>query len=210
MDTLICSACICPPVPFWGILNTADNILIDQFEYYRKRTNRNRYFITAPNGVQMLSIPLVKGKNESLPIRDVRIAYDESWISRHIQAIRSSYGKSPYFEFYFDKWTEIFQREHQFLLDLNIEMIEFFKSMLKLDLNIEMTDKYYKKGVFINDIRDKIWKAEPISASDAKFYTQVWEHRHGHYKNLSIIDLLFSSGPESKVLINNMAILNDC
>jgi hypothetical protein len=204
MDTLICSACACPPVPFWGLLNTAEHILIDQYEHYRKRTNRNRYFITAPNGVQMLSIPLVKGKNESLPMRDVMIAYDEPWIPRHIQAIRSSYGKSPYFEFYFDKWTEILERENKFLLELNIEMIEYFKSMLKLDISVELTDRYYEKGVFNIDIRDKIWKAEPLSAPDTKFYTQVWEHRHGHYRNLSVIDLLFCSGPEAKGIINQM------
>jgi len=86
------------PVSFFTKYKLSEKVWIEMHENYQKRSWRNRYQILSSQGPEMMSIPLVKGKNEKQPVSEVRIAYDEPWVTRQLQTLRSAYGKSPYFE----------------------------------------------------------------------------------------------------------------
>lgn len=185
---------------FWsGLLlfgiQEADKVWIEVHENYQKRSWRNRYRILSSSGPETWSIPLVKGKNERQPIKEVRIAYDEAWITGHMQAIRSAYGKSPYFEELFPEVRAIFEKKHIFLNDFALESQLWALDKLSMATEkMEMTQAYYKTYDGIRDYRQTVHFS---SDEEQVKYHQVWEERFGFMKDLSILDLLFCTGPEA-------------
>lgn len=178
---------IYPPISFFTELKKSNLVAIDLHEHYQKRSNRNRFDILTSNGKQSLSIPLKKGKNEKQPISEVLISYDENWPNQHLQSIQSAYGKSPYFEHYFPMIEFLFQKRFEKLIELNdASLLQSIKA-LKLNTTISSTTSYLPEKSHCSYTEKK--------------YPQVFEYKFGFTENLSIIDLLFNTGPEASYYI---------
>ena len=193
MNSIIQETQIFGPIGIFAHYLDKDEINVEKHENYQKRSFRNRYDILTTNGVLRLTIPLCKGKNNKMPIAEVKIAYDDNWVDIHLQTIRSAYGKSPYFEFYFDGLEKIFVRKHSSLFDFNMECMSFIFSKLKLPNTISTSNSYEPQYDNLVDLRNKKWD----DSQDHSSYVQVWEDKFGFTPNLSILDLLFCMGPES-------------
>ncbi len=184
-----------PPVQYFSILANHDAIYLEQHEHYKKGSYRNRCHIAAVNGVQRLSIPLQKGKNQQQPIREVRISYDEAWRSQHWQAIQTAYGNSPFFEHYSEKLLPFYQgAKYEFLWDLNYDILSLLLKIFKLTTEINLTNIFELKPASLLDFRDVV-SPKKIDTYQSVYYPQVFEDRLGFLPNLSILDLLFCAGP---------------
>ena len=177
-----------------------EKLCIEKHEHYQKRSFRNRYSILTANGPVTLSIPLKKGKNAGTNITDVQISYDENWVEKHVHAIRSAYGKSPYFEFYFDDLEKILKKKHPSLFLLNMDTLYYVLKKLKLQIAVEYTDSYQKDYPDMMDLRNINWNLYQTQIK----YMQVWEEKFNFTPNLSILDLLFCTGPESVSVLTKM------
>ena len=192
-----------PPIAVFSLLKNENTALvIEQCENYQKRSYRNKCLIAASNGPFPLTVPLLSGKNAQQIIKDVRIANSEQWQRVHWQAIRSSYGKSPYFEHYAPYLEPIFTKKHDFLFDLNHQITSLLLKLLKLQAKIEFSETYclnYEGNSDIVDFRDGYKILSQLNSN--KKYPQVFEDRHGFIPGLSILDLLFCMGPNSKLFL---------
>lgn len=47
-------------------------------------------------GATLLTVPLQNGRDQKLPIYEVKISYSENWPSKHLKAISSCYKRSPF------------------------------------------------------------------------------------------------------------------
>ena len=101
-----------------------DIVFTDIHENYRKGTLRNKCVISSGNGPQQLIIPLKKGKNSQMPMAEVEISYDENWPKKHLSAIKTAYGKSPYFIYFFDEISEILLSKNELLFELNTKCLQ--------------------------------------------------------------------------------------
>ena len=109
-------------------------------ETYQKQTFRNRCRILTPQGVEDLVIPIEQGARQDCPIREVRISSHDHWWTRHLQALKSAYGKSPFFEFYIDDIASLYERgRHSFLFDFNWELMELLARLIHLPLSVELS-----------------------------------------------------------------------
>jgi len=179
----------------------ADEILIERREHYQKRSPRNRYNILTSQGVKTLSIPLSKGKNQQMPIIDVKISYDENWIKNHLETIRSSYGKSPFFDFYFQDIERTFKNRYTYLYDLNMDILVLMLKALKIKAKLSETMLYstdYSKHAKLIDFRERTENFNKKISPQLLAYPQVWESHTGFTPCLSIIDLLLCMGPEAE------------
>ncbi len=201
MKKIIHETMILGPTSVYAEYTGADHLLIEAHENYQKRSYRNRYLISGPNGVIQLSVPLVKGKNYRTPIKDVKISYDMRWEHQHINTIKSCYGSSPYFIHYEDELGEVFKKKFTFLLDLNLSMMELIFRLAGILLDIEYTESYHTEYI-VGDLRNAygIKNHYPTSVK----YPQVFEEKFGFIEGLSILDLLFCTGPESKLYLTRM------
>ncbi|MDF1696008.1 MAG: WbqC family protein [Saprospiraceae bacterium] len=191
-----------PPIStFWAMLNS-EHIRLEHCENYQKKSTRNRAKILGANGIEVLSIPLHKGKNNKMPIKEVKISYEDKWQSKHLHSIRSAYGNAPYFEFYIDDIKAIINRQFDSLMELNQSLLLFFIRALQIELSIAPTENYqmeYNPNDI--DLRNVKFNAEIMNGYSPKIYNQVFEEKHGFVGGISILDLLMCKGPESILYI---------
>lgn len=201
-----------PPIQYFSKFISAEKVLLEQHENYQKGSYRNRCHIAGANGLLRLSIPLQSGKNRRTNIKDVKIAYAEDWQALHWQSIRSAYGKAPFFEFYADELAQQFQQKPTFLFDWNYNLLVLLVELLGLDCTLALTETYQKaSNTNLKDWRNVIFPKKQRQKTDNTFeavsYPQVFEERHGFIPNLSILDLIFCTGPQS-ILILEQTVLS--
>ena len=173
-----------------------DSVFIEAEENFVKSTFRNRCEIAGANGKQMLTIPIIGGRDHHQFYKQVRISYTENWQKKHWQAIRSAYGSAPFFEFYAHKFEPVYEKQFEFLFDFNLELLKITLSIIKLSSHLQLTTEYQKENSEIIDLR----KADK-APSTTKYY-QVFEERNGFIDNLCALDLIFNEGNRSWEIIS--------
>ncbi|MBA3682650.1 MAG: WbqC family protein [Bacteroidetes bacterium] len=186
---------------FYYILNS-EKIVIENFENYHKQSFRNRTQILSANGKLDLSIPVKKINTKEL-IKDVEIAYTESWQTNHWRAITSAYKNSPYFEFFEEEINYFYSKEFKFLMELNTEQLKLILKLLKIKKEISFTSAFEKEPNHLTDLRSTIhpkinFTEDKTVASKLTIpYYQTFESKFSFHPNLSILDLLFNKGLET-------------
>ena len=174
--------------------------LIELQENFQKKSMRNRTVIMTANGVQTLSIPLRRGKTKE-NIKDVIIAYDENWVKDYIEAMRSAYANSAYFDHYFPRIESIINTKHKFLMDMFYSSFEFLSGALDLN-SCSFTEEYVLTYEHIIDLRN----SRPEDHVILKEYFQVFSDRFPFTKGMSILDCLFNTGPETDSILKSSTI----
>jgi len=195
---MLLSTAYLPPVHYFQKIVSAEKVFIEKHEHFVKQTFRNRCRILGANGVQVLSIPLVNTHEKSF-ITEKKIAYGQNWQRQHWRSIESAYRNSPFFIYYADELKMFYENKFEFLFEYNTELLKTLLMLLKLKKEIHFTENFEKEAK--DDLRDMSSYTEPADLN-LKPYTQVFSDKHGFQSNLSIIDLLFNKGPESKDLLN--------
>jgi hypothetical protein len=193
---ILVSTAYLPPVSYFSLISRADEIFIEREENYLKQTYRNRCYILSAHGPQLLSVPVYLGSLHKTPVKDIRIDYSKRWQQVHLRAMTASYNSSPYFEFYFENIEKIISKNHDFLLDLNMELTESVLKVLKIKKTISYTTNFESVGDMENDFRYKITPKED-SHFAVKEYFQVFNKGEGFVPDLSILDLVFNMGPDA-------------
>jgi hypothetical protein len=188
-----------PPIHFFMQCLENESFTIEQYDHYQKGGYRNRFMIVAANGVQRITIPLKKGKNVQQTIREVEISYEEDWNRQAWQTIVSAYGRAPYFEHYADHIQPFFTKKYDLLWDWNNDILKKIIQLLKIDLKYSFSTDFIKNyDENVLDIRQTMRPNLDLSEVQFKKYAQLFEERHGFISNLSILDLLFCTGPRAK------------
>ncbi|MBN8676951.1 MAG: WbqC family protein [Chitinophagales bacterium] len=174
-------------------------VYLDAAEHYQKGGLRNKCFIAGPNGMQRLSIPLVKGKHQQTPIREVRISYEEPWQRQHWRSIQAAYGNAPYFDHYGADIERIILGKREFLFDLNQEITDYILTR-KLGWQgvFALEEQYYRPGSWPKGQDGR--KAPPLTPLP---YPQVFQEKHGFISGLSVLDLLFCCGKTGRELLGH-------
>jgi len=195
-----------PSLSWMALLRRVGELQLEQWENYQKGSYRNRCHIAGPNGLQRLSIPLEKGKHQKMPIREVRISYQENWVDQHIHSLQAGYGKAPFYDFYAEGIFRILQKKPVYLFDLNLELLYQLCQYLQWDATkIGFTQNY--QLTYLEPVRDLRSRITPNPASSiingqpSMPYPQVFQEKHGFLPDLSAIDLLFCLGPESSMVL---------
>jgi len=201
-DTAIIKTEYLPPISTFWAINNSNKVLLEVNENYQKKSTRNRAKILGVNKVEILSVPLKRGKNSGKSIQEVKISYEDPWQGKHLHSIRSAYGNSPYFEYYFDDLKAIIGKPYESLCQLNNELLDFFLKALNMDIVIKPTLEYIHEYESSDcDLRRLKFNDPSLSGYSPKRYNQVFEEKHGFVSGISILDLLMCKGPESILYI---------
>ena len=180
----------------------ANNILFEVSDNYQKQTFRNRTYIYGANGKLGLFIPVIHTQKNRELFKDVKISYESNWMDLHLKSLQSAYRSSPYFEYFEDNFIKLYSEKEKFLVDFNIKCIKLISNLLDLDLDFKISSEYVEKTNDIIDLRD-LSNARKEKKIETPKYIQVFESKHGYLNNLSILDLIFSEGTNSVLLMNN-------
>lgn len=197
MPVLLTTAYL-PPISYIAGCLCSNKIIIERFETYPKQTFRNRCNIYGPNGLQKLSIPVVKVNGNHTQTKDIRIYENISWKRLHWRSVETAYNNSPFFLYYKDLFIKAFEKQFDFLIDLNTHLLITIFEILKKETEIGFTDHFIKSPEGFVDIQAFSNKKKTSSNGTFPHYTQVFSPIHGFLADLSIIDLIFNLGPEAK------------
>lgn len=202
--TILLSSAYIGPIQYFARFILGKSVLIEQYEHYLKQSYRNRCMIMGANGPLALVVPVKKPNGNKTIMKDVLIDYDTDWQKNHLQSIKSAYKNSAFFEYYFDDFFLTIKKKNKFLIDLNSEITNVVLSHLELEPEIKYTDRYQEAKNEIEDYTELIHPKKDINL-DTHFsspsYIQVFSDKHGNISNLSILDLIFNTGPESAFLL---------
>lgn len=116
---------------FFAAGRANEQVLIEVQESFVKQTYRNRCLIHDAQGHEViLTVPVLKVEHKQLT-RDVQISYQQHWQHQHWMALKSAYGKSPYWDYYADYFAPFYERETKWLIDLNDGLHEVIVSLLE-------------------------------------------------------------------------------
>jgi hypothetical protein len=206
-NTVLLSTAYFGPIRYFSRFLLFPQRIIERFDNYSKQSYRNRCRIYGANGILSLSIPVLKGPAHKTLVRDIRIDYSKNWPKLHWKGIESAYMHSPFFEFYMDDIRAILEKQHKFLLDINLETLDYLLECLEIDGGYTLSETFTESGGrgFI-DCRENIHPKR--EAGDDEFfraepYNQIFSERFGFQADLSIIDLLFNEGPNAGSVLEN-------
>lgn len=206
MQTVLLSSLYIAPIQYYSKLFRAEKAIIEIHDNYQKQSYRNRCIIAAANGPLALSIPIEKPKELKYMMKDIKIADHGNWQHFHWNAIISAYNSSPFFEYYKDEFSLFYEKRTTYLLDLNEQLHTLICSLLQIDTPTNNTISYIEQTPpDIIDLRETIHPKRDWREIDkdyvAKPYYQVFAEKRPFIENLSIIDLLFNMGNESRLYL---------
>lgn len=201
-------------------------VYLDAVQYPRGRSFAARNRIKTPNGVTYLTIPVSvpKGQEGKASYLEVELA-DDKWRRKHLATVEQSYGKAQNFDDVF----RLYERglgAGETLVDLNIALVDAFASYLGISTRrvrlSELLPSFGQKTELIVDVCRAVGAHAYLSGSgggreytdeavlaehgiELRFddyeyprYEQLW----GEFEpNLSVLDVLFNCGPESRDLV---------
>ena len=210
MESVLTHPLYLAPVPLYVHLYAADRFVIDDVSPFVKQTYRSRAAIAAESGAQQLTIPVVHDGGR-VAMRDVRISEHGNWRHQHWNAIVSAYRKSPFFEYYADDFAHFYEEKDGFLMDFNLRLHGVVSELLGLERGVEFLSARDVDAAAVSDLRNI---AEPKvlasmrGVSELPYY-QVFAQRNGFIPSLSIVDLLFNTGPEGLLLLRDSAVAGE-
>lgn len=185
---------------------------------------RNRNRIKTPNGSQWLTIPVLT-KNvlqNRIPIKEIYINWEQKWNVKHWRTLQQFYSKAPYFQQYAPVLEEFYNRHPQLLADFTIDLTIALAKELGIDktrfirsseLKIAEEDKTSRLVNILeavganhlvcgpsvkNYLREDQFLAERMSIEYMVYTYPEYEQFYPPFDpNVSILDLLFMTGPHA-------------
>ncbi len=205
-SVILMSTAYLPPIAYMAFLFSCSNIIIEKEETYPKQTYRNRCEILSANGIINLSIPVNKPHGNNTKTKDVTIINSSQWFTNHWRAISSAYSSSPFFLYYKDELKGFFTGSYNNLLDFNTDLTTVILKLIGINCKIAYSETFSMPGQdkLIIDTRYSITPKLEGEFKNFEEYTQVFAAKFNFIPNLSIIDLLFNLGPETKNYLKSL------
>ncbi len=191
---------------------------------FQKNGLQNRNKIKNSAGWQWLTVPVFHKSDQK--ICSVQINNDISWSRKHAQAIRTSYGKAPYFQWCWDTLGHVYDEAWPLLSNLNMRLTTLVCEGLGIrtpilnasemnmvgnatDLLISICQELRADAYFSGPGGERYMELDKFEAAGIKIIWQKFEFptypqvfsEGGFEPNLSIIDTLVNCGPVTKGLI---------
>lgn len=199
MENTACfSTSFFPPISYFIKLLEYKRCKIEACENFVKQTYRNRCNVLSSNGIQPITVP-VQRANSKIPIQKIEIDYAMNWQVQHQRTLLASYGSSPFYEYYIDDFSFVFEEKTETLWELNHRILNVCLELLQITPNVEFTSKYETKVP--NDFRMSISPKSKQKLLDFIPYYQVFSDKFPFCENLSILDLLFNVGTEAEIYL---------
>lgn len=216
-----------PWLGYFGLMQSVDLYIVLDTVQFAKRSWQQRNQIKTMNGPLWLSVPvLTKGKREQL-IHEVEIDYSQDFPRSHLKTLEMNYRKSAYFDTLSPQLFAILEADKKYLAELTTDLILWIREVLGITTPIRFASEFDVSGAkadLLASLCEQAGASEYISPPGSKDYLDEsdaftkrniplryfnfrhpeYSQRHGEFlSNMSVIDLLFNSGPESISLIKN-------
>ena len=206
-------------------------IVLDDVQFVRKGWH-HRDKIKTMHGVQWLTVPVQKKGRFTQEIRETLINSEEDWQRRILNMVRHAYGHAPCFHRIYPELEEIFSRNHERLVDLNIDLLRYcakelhiktpllFSSSLGVhstgtkrlvDLVMAVKGGSYFTGMGAKEyLEENLFTEKGLSVWWQEFFHPEYHQLHGDFvPGLSVLDYLMMSDRPGLTLEDPAAWVNN-
>lgn len=226
ITTVINQPSYIPWLGYFEQIIKADIFIFYDDVQFTKRDWRTRNYIKTQQGKHMLSIPVRLEKSyKEYKINEVKISYEENWVDKHLKTIQHAYSRSAFYSEVYPILENILHKKHVLLSELNIDIIKnichylnidtnklYFSSQLEAcgDQNRRLVNicKHFNTNIYYTGAAAQNYLDSALFAKHGiEVVYQQYEHPiypqggEGFVSHLSVIDLLFNCGKESKEII---------
>jgi len=218
-------------LPWLGYFDKADRadifILLDNVQY-KKNDWQNRNKIRTSQGSQWLTVPVIS--NFGQKIIDVKIDQKQNWQKAHCSAIKLNYGKAKYYEKYISEIEDIYQQKWEYLVDINMILLEKIVGWLGITTRLVRSSKYavaeestqrlvdlclqFDANTYLSGadgekyLEFEKFKEKNITVTTQDYchpvYSQLWSVNNNQFSShMSVLDLLFNHGDDSLKILRN-------
>lgn len=209
-----------PRLAYLALVVSVDTfVLADTFQYSNK-SYQNRARLRSPQGWHWISVPL-HGKQHGRPLREVEIENKRKWTRSHRRSFEYNYRSSPYFEYYEDDFTTVFDETWERLAPLTCASIERLHALLELDTRLVRASDLDGAPDTVPDVlaaleEEATLVAPPhVAAHDAAHVDDVsafhfeeptyHQNFDGFEPGMSAADMLFNYGPDTVRMLRDHA-----
>jgi len=198
-------------------------IVLDDVQFIRRGWH-HRDKIKTVHGAEWLTVPVKKRSRYYQKISEVEIDYHENWQQSHFGIVKAAYSKAKNFNLVFDVLTNIYSKNHRFLIDLNMDFLKFCAAQLGIDTPVLKASTYSTKETksrklleLVNAVGGSVYLTGSGSMDylDEKIFSEAgvevkWqEYEHPIYpqlygkfeKTLSVLDYLMVSPRPYDILL---------
>lgn len=212
-------------LPWLGFFDKIDKsdcfVFLDNVQYkHREFQNRNK--IRTKDGWMWLTVPVFCARGDK--VGDIRIDNSRTWRSDHLKSLNAWYAKSDFFKEHFLFFKELYDKEWDKLIDLNVAITKYLLKALRIEKKIYFESELSAAGEKtdrIVDIGRKLGADVYLSGAGGRDYLkeerfiqagiklEYQDFKNPVYKQqycesvddflffMSAIDLLFNEGARS-------------
>lgn len=186
-------------VAYYAAMAQYRKAVVDTSLRYDKRFKSvHRYSIADARGEPRLTVPVSRPEGAflagNLTWQDVTVSAHGRWWEVHLQALESAYGRTPFFEFYIDRFASVLKAEGQSICSMVLEADAIIRNVLGIDTEIIGRED-------VGDTFDDYSRVDFSKIPAPQTYWQLRAANYGFLPKLSILDLIFNLGPESPLLL---------
>lgn len=196
---LLMSAFYFGSVEHYAMIARSSGVVIDTGEHYERQSYRSRTTLPGPNGKQDLNVTILRRSGEKMPMHTVGLSHAEPWQRQHMQAIRSTYGQTPWFIHFMDGLETVLGQRHSSLVELDLATMRMVLQWLGLKVPVEVREQHVESTNGLLDLRNSLHPKKPLPAAVPALpaYPQVFADRLGFVGRMCILDLLMNTGPDA-------------
>jgi len=206
---------------FYKIYKSDLFVLLDDAQF-PKESPAARNFIKAKDGSKiLLTVSVKKSKGAYQNYNELELEYSSKWNTKHLNHIKDSYVKAPFFKEYFPIFEILIKEPAKNLAELNTRIILKTLELLQINTKIEIASSinnlelgtknnrnlnitlYYKGNKYLsgkgaqtyNDA--ELFNANNVELIYSDYKATDYPQLHGEFiPNLSFLDSLFNIGAE--------------
>ena len=198
-------------------------IVLDDVQFIRRGWH-HRDKIKTVHGAEWLTVPVKKRSRYYQKISEVEIDYHENWQQSHFGIVKAAYSKAKNFDLVFDVLTNIYSKNHRFLIDLNMDFLKFCAAQLGIDTPVLKASTYSTKetksrkllelvnavggSVYLTGsgsmdyLDEKIFLDAGVEVKWQKYEHPIYPQLHGKFERmLSVLDYLMVSPRPYDILL---------
>jgi hypothetical protein len=220
-------------LPWLGFIQKATMgdiyIILDTIQFVKEHWHNKNQILTH-NGPQSIIVP-VKNKSRLQTFTDVQIDNTKHWRKKHLNTIKYSYSKSPYFNQIYPEIEKIYNQDYFYLIEFNEKFIRYAFDKFKISIPIIKASNLKNQGHSLEGKKSeliinlcKAVKADVfVFGKDGKTYVEPNKFKNNNLKyifqnfthpvynqfhkgefisSMSFLDILFNHGSESYKLLN--------
>ncbi|RRO18868.1 hypothetical protein EIL87_04970 [Saccharopolyspora rhizosphaerae] len=95
------------------------HVVYDTAQYTRSEFHARQRMKNQAGGTSWLSVPVVHTGDLQL-LREVRVDHRQNWQRGHLKHLKVHYRRTPHFDELYELVREVYRRDHELLVDLNL------------------------------------------------------------------------------------------